>query len=142
MLVVCEGNIGGIAESRLMTDPYQTPNAFPPLLRGDAHVWRIRIWPAPEELRSRATCLSEKEQNHAAKFHFDIDRQKYLSAHSALRELLSRHLQVTPGELSFEYGPQQKPSLPTRNSVGLSFNLAHSGDFALLAVTLEAQIGV
>ncbi len=54
--------------------------------------------------------------------------------------LLGRYLDAAPERLEFRYGPQGKPSLPEDRS--LRFNLAHSHDLALLAVTEGREVGI
>jgi 4'-phosphopantetheinyl transferase len=53
--------------------------------------------------------------------------------------VLARYLDRAPATLRFDYGPRGKPLLP---GTPLSFNLSHSADRALLAVTREARLGV
>jgi 4'-phosphopantetheinyl transferase len=48
---------------------------------------------------------------------------------------------VAPERLSFSYNEYGKPSLSGQHS-GLRFNLSHSGGIALVAVTLERELGV
>jgi 4'-phosphopantetheinyl transferase len=60
-----------------------------------------------------------------------------------LRATLARCLAVTPERLVFAYGAHGKPVLagPYRDST-LSFNVSHSGDHALIGLTLGRAIGV
>ncbi len=51
----------------------------------------------------------------------------------ALRRILSGYLGCPPDEVRYSYGPQGKPSLIDEG--GLEFNMSHSGDLALYAVT-------
>src|SRR5207244_862089 len=54
-----------------------------------------------------------------------------------LRAILSRYLHSDAGEIRFKYGPFGKPSLdPDKDA--LSFNLAHSQDLILCAVSRRA----
>jgi 4'-phosphopantetheinyl transferase len=56
-----------------------------------------------------------------------------------LREILAGYLRCEPSQLSFSVNAYQKPFL---EDGGLEFNLSHSGDLALLAVTRARKVGV
>jgi 4'-phosphopantetheinyl transferase len=87
--------------------------------------------------------LSAAERERAARFKFEKDRRLYTAAHAALRSLLAGYLNVAPGDLEFESGRRGKPRLaPTFNKDSLEFNLSHSHEVALIAVTREREIGV
>ncbi|MCC6568996.1 MAG: hypothetical protein IT315_07140, partial [Anaerolineales bacterium] len=52
-------------------------------------VWRVHLSLAiPSE-----DSLSEDERQRASRFHFDVDRDRYIVAHASLRGILSRYLQ-------------------------------------------------
>jgi 4'-phosphopantetheinyl transferase len=66
-----------------------------------------------------------------------------LIAHAALHALLSRYLPVGSGPLSFDYGSNGKPKLSQALApAGVQFNLSHSNELALLAVTRRGEVGV
>jgi 4'-phosphopantetheinyl transferase len=66
-----------------------------------------------------------------------------VAAHSALRIILARYLNMLPERIRFQASAQGKPGLaPGLDSGGLRFNLAHSGDLALVAVAAGREVGV
>ncbi len=77
-------------------------------------------------------------------------RKRVLWARSRgmLRALLGRYLDRDPLDLRFVLGPHGKPALafegPTRPgpTEDLRFNLSHSGDLALVAVTSGREVGI
>lgn len=81
--------------------------------------------------------LSPDERARAAHFRFDRDRLRYNAGRCALRCILAAYLDKEPRSLVFSYNSSGKPSLPE-----LSFNLAHSGPHALIAIASEARVGV
>jgi 4'-phosphopantetheinyl transferase len=104
--------------------------------------WSGSLWIAPlEDCPSAALVsgLDEQEHRRAQRFVFERDRRRYLAAHVALRAVLSAHLGIRADQLEFETGPFGKPGL--RNS-RLEFNLSHSVDTAVIAVTMDNRIGV
>lgn len=94
-------------------------------------VWRIRLDEA------RVPPPTEEEAARAARFQFPDLRQRYLSAHGALRAILAR---FTETALEFAVTPSGKPYLP--GVPELRFNLSHSHGLALVGVALKMEIGV
>ena len=112
---------------------------FPQLAANELHVWQISLT-APELQVSSP--LTEDEIQRAHRFHFERDRIRFVAARSALRNILAQYLSITPQELVFSYTPKGKPELaPSFRKPALQFNLSHSRDFALLALTRHFRVG-
>lgn len=103
------------------------------------HVWRGQLGFPEELLDSLHKCLSQEEKERAERFHFPADRNRYIAAHGMLRHVLGRYLHCAPDQLVFASNEHGKPMLPSR---ALEFNLSHSGDFVLIAVTRAMRVGV
>lgn len=99
------------------------------------------MWTIPLDVAERADWLSEDEAARAARFIFEKDRVRWIRARSALRSVLSNYVSRTPGALRFVYGENGKPGLSGIES-GIEFNLSHAGDFALIAVSESAPVGI
>lgn len=86
--------------------------------------------------------LSESERARAARFARTSDRERFVASHAALRRILGNHYcDSSPGALEFEFNPHGKPRL--RDFPQVSFNLSHSGELALVAVTKSnRRVGV
>ena len=107
------------------------------------HVWRVSLGPAAGQLRVGGDILDNEEHVRAARFRRPADRERYVAAHSALRIILGRYLNVLPEQIRYVAGAQGKPGLaPGSDSSRLRFNLAHSGDLALVAVAAGREVGV
>jgi 4'-phosphopantetheinyl transferase len=107
------------------------------------HVWLISLAQPGHVYKSLAGLLSSSEQERAARFKFDQHRQRFVVAHAALRSILSQYLETTPVNLQFVNGPNGKPKLAEEFSRSdVRFNLSHSFDLALLAVTRGREIGI
>ena len=102
-------------------------------------VWRLSLNLLADSVKLIESTLSADEAKRAARFHFEADRNRFIVAHGALRKILGRYLHCDPAELTFSINQYGKPALV--NSA-LEFNLSHSGDFALIAVTQGRKIGV
>jgi len=121
-----------------------------PLRDGEVHVWRIplgepvRRGRPPEPLTDRLTDpLTSEEHARARRFRHARDRASFVAARGALRRILAHYLATAPGDLVFEYGAFGKPALAGRaRCPDIRFNLAHSGEVAVLAVTCGRDVGV
>lgn len=106
------------------------------------HVWRISLT-QPTEASSLWATLSVEEQTRAARLVREELRSRYVIAHGWARKILARYLGLLPGEIRYEYGDYGKPRIqPTGSSARVDFNLTHSGDIALIAVTPGTQVGI
>ncbi len=113
------------------------------LAHNETHIWLASLDNAETSLERFADCLSLAERDRAARFKFPADRTRYLIAHAALRSILAMYLSVQPGEIEFSSGPVGKPKL-AHSFAGseIEFNLSHSGELALIAVTRGREVGV
>lgn len=116
----------------------------PPLLiaPGEVHVWRTRLdgWPL-SRVAELAQTLSSDEQARAARLVRPEDKSRFTIARAILRDILSRYTGVPPGELVFSQAQQGKPHL-VQPSVALQFNVSHSADRMLAAVSDGPAVGV
>lgn len=92
-----------------------------------------------DEFERLLAVLSPDELDRAARIPDERIRRRYAIGRVALRRLVGERLGVTPTELRFVYGARGKPSL---EGAGVSFNLSHSGDLALIALSARGSIGV
>jgi 4'-phosphopantetheinyl transferase len=116
---------------------WQSTREPAPLRAGQVHLWRAPLEPT-EELSGT---LSSGEWLRAERFHFEPDRARFIATRGLLRAILSLYTGVEPGDLKFTTGPHGKPELDGLCS-SLRFNLSHSDDLMLLAVTHAREIGV
>jgi 4'-phosphopantetheinyl transferase len=65
-----------------------------------------------------------------------------MAGRGALRHILAGYLGCAPAEIGFSYTAYGKPFLRNEEKHGLRFNLSHSEDQALLAVTRGRVVGV
>ncbi|HUG34074.1 MAG TPA: 4'-phosphopantetheinyl transferase superfamily protein [Anaerolineales bacterium] len=102
-------------------------------------IWRIHLNLSIDPVKPHESVLSAEETQRAAGFHFPRDRNRFILAHRAMREILAQYLNCRPEQLDFSTNEYGKPSLSDRN---LQFNLSHSGTFALLAVSPLHKVGI
>lgn len=113
----------------------------PDSLSGEVHVWAVDLTAEPSAVDGGAgeSLLSRDERARAERFRLVAHRRRFRASRIALRRILSLYTGVAPGELDFDYGALGKPALANRR---LHFNLAHSGELALVAVTRDDPVGV
>ncbi len=98
---------------------------------------------ADEDLAALRACLSASEQEQLEKIRLPQAQRQFLTSRGCLRHLLSRYLGQAPASLTFTYGPSGKPALSPReagDSVTPQFNLSHSGQRLLVAISASAQV--
>lgn len=119
------------------------PSSHPPLAANEIHVWATTLAVPAESLESFSRILSPDETDRANRFKFQQHRNRYLAGRGALRSILAKYLGADAAGLRFDYLKNGKPALtePFANS-GIHFNLAHTGDLALVAVTRLGPVGV
>jgi 4'-phosphopantetheinyl transferase len=84
----------------------------------------------------------ERQQWH--RFHFEIDRRRYLVTRALVRTTLSRYAAVRPREWTFAANAYGKPVVanPDQRARQISFNVSHTKNLILLGVTSVGAIGV
>ena len=126
-----------------MGQAWPRPSQNVRLTGDDVHVWRASLSPSVPLVDQMAGLLSDDEHERAGRFHFQVDRRRFIVGRGLLRTLLGTYLEVQPTALRFQYEPQGKPYLAApEGKEKLSFNLSDSGDLALYAFALNRRIGI
>lgn len=127
----------------MILDEWTTPPADLTLSYGEVHVWRAALGVPTARLHSLERILCEEEVHRACGFRLARDRRCYIATRGTLRLLVGRYLEIDPAEVRFVYGEHGKPALAARAGEGrLCFNVAHSGDLALLSFARDREVGV
>jgi 4'-phosphopantetheinyl transferase len=122
---------------------WQKPGPDIDLGRDQIHVWRAKLDRSLEEARSALPCLAEDERTRAMRFHFDNHRRDFIVARTFLRSVLARYLGQNRAQIKFEYSRYGKPAIAASGRGSpFFFNLTHSHQLALLALTARAEIGI
>lgn len=114
------------------------PGALPD---GELHVWQVRL---DDKLVRAEDCLDvidHTERERAERFAFPHLRRRYLAAHAALRGVLGHVLGQASCQIELSIDANGKPRL-SQSGLPLFFNLSHSGDLALVALSTQAEVGV
>lgn len=115
------------------------PSTFPELAAGTIHVWAVPLVDCQSHLAAHERLLPHDERVRAGKFALDSPRQTFVVSRAVLRKILGQYLGIAAGKLKFVYDAFGKPQLV---DAALSFNVAHSGELTLVAVSRAGQLGV
>ena len=135
----------GTAKSPALGKRWRQPGVVPAAAQRDGAIEleTIRLDVGPAVLGRATALLCPAERERASRFVFERDRRRFIVARARLRELLGDRLGVCPAAIEFTYGPCGKPALAPRFAhSGLRFNVSHSGDVAVHALSWEREIGV
>lgn len=106
-------------------------------------MWHAALDREEKVLGRLEATLSLEEKARADRFHFAIDKNRFVVARGLLRELLGRYLGQAPDSLEFSYGKHGKPFLSGENvSSGICFNLSHSAGLVVYAIAKERSLGI
>ncbi|MCU0858794.1 MAG: 4'-phosphopantetheinyl transferase superfamily protein [Pontiellaceae bacterium] len=109
-------------------------------LKNAIEVWNIRLPDHRTETDRLRTLLSNDELERAGKFIRPSDAQNFILCRGLLRRILADCLGADPSiPLRFTRNEQGKPFL---ENGGLEFNVSHSRDRLLIAVTSGRAVGV
>ena len=107
----------------------------------EVHIWRAKLdapwsWTFDE-------ALTLEDRARADRFRFESDRRRFCVARASLRLILARYLKAKPGRLQIDAGEYGKPFFAdAKVTQGLRFNLSHSHELALIAVSRDREVGV
>lgn len=113
------------------------------LANNEIHLWMTK----PEELLGNdellttyATLLTSKETAKQQRYKFAKDRHDALITRAFIRDLLSYYADIAPQDWQFEKGEKDKPEI-INCPLPLRFNISHTKNLIICAVTLEDDIG-
>jgi len=102
-------------------------------------LWSIYLPDCRADVESCRNILTDEELERAAKFFKPEDAERFILCRGLLRRILGKVLDTVPSALSFKRNGHGKPFLPDTD---LEFNVSHSRDRLLIAVTSGRALGV
>jgi len=118
------------------------PYSCPSLAVDQIHIWRVPLDTPGIKLTDLWNFLDDEERNRVQKFHFVQDQNRFVVRHGILRMILSTYLSIQPNQICYGYGVNGKPYIQNSNESDLQFNLTHSKNLAMVALTCKHQIGI
>ncbi len=86
-------------------------------------------------------CLRKSERERADRFRSAADRDRWIRARLAVREIIADRAGVPLNELEFTDVPNHKPRLTIQRGGPPWFSWSHAGEWALLALADEWEVG-
>jgi len=109
----------------------------------EVQIWNFDLDLINTQKNRLGKILSDDELVRADKFHFEIDKNRFICSRGLLRILLGTFTKISAKEIIFTFNEYGKPSLSTiHNNIGLHFNLSHSKQFMSVGFLKDALIGV
>lgn len=114
-----------------------TSTRFAPAALSDGRidVWWIDL----ERADASGATLTIEERIRSERFKLEVLRRRYLATRGAVRKILAAYLDCRGVDVKLSVGAHGKPMVV---GGGLRFNLAHSGDLAVLAVSSSQDVGI
>lgn len=109
------------------------------MCKDSVDVWMVNLLDECANLLAHKALLSEAEQARFAQFKNQKQADYYAIVRSVQRRILARYLSINPQFIRFEKGAHGKPELVGQK---LFFNISHSADFLLVAVSANNEVGV
>lgn len=110
---------------------------------GEIHIRLFNLALSEVELAGLELLLSPNELERANRLFTSQLRNHYIAGRGTLRTILASFLKREPADLILNTNQYGKPFLPEEpGHQGLSFNLSHSGDLAILALAEHCELGI
>lgn len=106
-------------------------------------VWRIPTSVDEEAVSQFHAVLSEAQKARAARMRVAEKRCQYIIAQGLTRMLIGTIVGTAAESLEFDRGPKGKPYLGGEFAdTGIQFNMTHTSHMALIAITMNREVGV
>ena len=106
------------------------------------HIWHAHLSPSQSQLLHLQALLSDDEIKRARQYKFLQHQEAFIAARGILRLILGRYIGASAESLSFEHGSHGKPFLTSPTTPNYQFNVSHSQNRALYAVSLDREVGI
>ena len=109
----------------------------------EVHVWRYTLDRPAADITANQRLLCATETARMQRLRIITVKNRFTIARGLLRRVLAAYLNEDPATIRFEYGEFGKPHLASKPpKKDIQFNLTHSHDTALLAVTRFPKVGI
>ncbi len=108
---------------------------------GHLDLWMSPIYTRPDLLSSLSSVLNQEEIDYSKKYRFKKNEESYIFSKAITKILLAKYLSIPPKEIVFKFNSSTKPYLKNSCSNSLYFNISHSANTILIAIS-STEIGV
>lgn len=107
-------------------------------LRESIHIWYSQVPSVPPNISS----LAADEIRKANKFVRPVDQRRHLATRAMVRELLSQYYPLEPAMWRFVTNDFGKPTIDATITADLYFNVSHTSEVIVCAITSFPEIGI
>ena len=120
----------------------QTPESLN-LSSDHIDVWLCHLKDLSSDINEFYILLSDDERDRADKLKIEDKKKQFVITRGYLRQRLGSLANIDPKDFVFEYLKHGKPVLANNQKYAdITFNVSHSYEFALIAISLKQNIGI
>jgi 4'-phosphopantetheinyl transferase len=105
----------------------------------EVHTWFFPLDADKAVIAGQRQLLTPDECRQMDRFRMPELTRRFTIARGMQRVILGAYCHARPEDVYFKYSPRGKPFLPGSS---LQFNVSHSGDYGILAVAKQRQVGI
>jgi 4'-phosphopantetheinyl transferase len=110
---------------------------------GTVEVIHVDLSADPEREDTAWRWMAGEERRRLSRFQYPGPRRRFALCRGALRAVLRQELNCKDPELTLKSGEHGKPfALVAGNRASIEFNISHSGDHGLIALSRTGRVGV
>jgi 4'-phosphopantetheinyl transferase len=106
-----------------------------------ADIWKVKISSEKKLCDFFLQMFNKEEMEKSSRYRNEEDKQRYIFGRGGLKYILGKYLNKSPNTIQFGIGPDKKPLLNKNSGNDLHFNISHSGNFVLIAIS-SSEVGV
>ncbi len=107
------------------------------------HLWSLHLPDHMDEIETCRALLTDAELERAEKYIKPNTTERFILYRGLLRRILGKFIDTDPTAITFKHNEHGKPFLADAKQTGRTeFNISHSRDRLLIAITTDRSIGV
>lgn len=127
----------------MKTEEFNSPNQDLSIEQDQVHIWNIDLDKINSHKLMLRKFLSHDELTKASRFHFEIDKERFICGKGLLRLLISAYTTILPNDITYCFNNFGKPELSKeQNMSDINFNLSHSQNHIAFGFTKNSPIGI
>ena len=132
-----------ISVNDLFSEPplWEETNVITEMTCNRIDIWRVSLLQNEELFNYLFTFLDEAGIEKYNRYYKEEDKKRFLISHSATRILMGKYLFQNPPDVKIKEGINKKPFVINEGEKELYYNLSHSGDWILIAVS-KYDVGI
>jgi 4'-phosphopantetheinyl transferase len=125
-----------------MLNSWNPVRGIPPLQSDEVQLWRIDLEETADLIEPYSSLLDDEERAKSLRYRIGRPRDHFAIGRACLRALLGANLEADPRTITITNGLHGKPEASPVGGNNIAFNVAHSKDRILIALSRKGSIGV